>query len=48
MRCIFKHPLKSLWNEIFEMMELAWEMPKHVMDLLGCWQDFGVEMLSKK
>jgi len=31
---------KTLWNEIFGRMGIAWVMPKHVVDFLACWKGF--------
>ncbi|XP_041003822.1 uncharacterized protein LOC121249177 [Juglans microcarpa x Juglans regia] len=27
-----------LWDEIFQMVDVAWVMPMRVVDLLGCWR----------
>jgi hypothetical protein len=31
----------ALWSAIFSRVELAWVMPKRVVDFFTCWRGFG-------
>ena len=38
---------KSIWDEVFKRMDMAWVMPETVLDVLACWNSIrGVRQIK--
>ena len=38
---------KSIWDEVFKRMDMAWVMPETVLDVLACWNSIrGVKQIK--